>query len=194
VLCQGGLLQLAHLPPHLRGTASTEPPQGIAGMTLESMERILISDTLRRNGGNRTAAANNWASTPARSSEKSKPEDRDATGLSLRRGMAKCASRVDRHGNLPCNQVREPPRKNYFLQGTSSSPTPLVHRRPPQAVVPSVPPWPALPERRCTEQIAGPKQPASRIAMYHPGRGSILHVRYARIFAISIPAEIIGLA
>ena len=65
VLCRGGLIQLAHLPPHIRGTASTEPSQSVAGMTLESMERILISDTLRRNGGNRTAAAKQLGINPS---------------------------------------------------------------------------------------------------------------------------------
>ena len=37
--------------------------------------------------------------------------------------MAKCANRVDRHGNLPCSQVREPPRPNYFCKAHQTRPS-----------------------------------------------------------------------
>ncbi len=57
VLCREGLIQLEHLPNHVRSSqpqvlASTARP-----MTLASMERLLILDALRRNGGNRKEAA-----------------------------------------------------------------------------------------------------------------------------------------
>ncbi len=57
VLCRGGLLQLAHLPPELRGNTAGEAVPSIAGMTLETMERLLITDALRRHHGNCSAAA-----------------------------------------------------------------------------------------------------------------------------------------
>ena len=56
VLCRGALIELVHLPPQLRGTAEATSPN-IAGMTLEAMERFVIADALRRNDGNRAAAA-----------------------------------------------------------------------------------------------------------------------------------------
>ncbi len=57
VLCRGGLIELNHLPPHIRGTSAGESIPGTAGMTLAAAERVLICDALRRNRGNRTAAA-----------------------------------------------------------------------------------------------------------------------------------------
>jgi len=64
VLCRGGLIQLAHLPPHLRRAAAEVAPS-IAGMTLEAMERLLITDALRRHRGNRTAAARQLGINPS---------------------------------------------------------------------------------------------------------------------------------
>ena len=65
VLCRGGLIQLAHLPPELRGSAAGEAAPSIAGMTLEAMERLLITDALRRHHGNRTAAAKHLGINPS---------------------------------------------------------------------------------------------------------------------------------
>jgi PAS domain S-box-containing protein len=65
VLCRGGLLELHHLPPNVRGMSSGETVPNIAGMTLEAMERLLIGDALRRNGGNRTAAARQLGIDPS---------------------------------------------------------------------------------------------------------------------------------
>jgi transcriptional regulator with PAS, ATPase and Fis domain len=65
VLCRGGLLQLAHLPPELRGSAAGEAAPSIAGMTLEAMERLLITDALRRQHGNRSAAAKHLGINPS---------------------------------------------------------------------------------------------------------------------------------
>ncbi len=56
VLCRGALIEPAHLPPQLRGPASSTSPD-LSGMTLREMERLLIADALRRHGGNRAAAA-----------------------------------------------------------------------------------------------------------------------------------------
>ena len=65
VLCRSGLIQLAHLPPQVRGTGTDAPAPSIAGMTLEAMERLLIADALRRHGGNRTAAARQLGINPS---------------------------------------------------------------------------------------------------------------------------------
>ncbi len=65
VLCRGGLIQLAHLPPGLRGGAAGEAPLDLAGMTLEAMERFLIADALRRHHGNRSAAAKHLGIHPS---------------------------------------------------------------------------------------------------------------------------------
>jgi PAS domain S-box-containing protein len=56
VLCRGGLIELKHLPPPLRtgGETSSSLP---TGRTLAAMEKLLIQDALRRNNGNRAAAA-----------------------------------------------------------------------------------------------------------------------------------------
>jgi PAS domain S-box-containing protein len=58
VLCRGGMIELTHLPPELRperaiGSEEAKP------MSLEAMERFLITETLRRCGGNRKLAAQN---------------------------------------------------------------------------------------------------------------------------------------
>jgi len=65
VLCRGALIELAHLPPQLRGTATDEILPNIAGMTLEAMERFLIANALRRNDGNRAAAARQLGINPS---------------------------------------------------------------------------------------------------------------------------------
>ena len=65
VLCRGGLVELHHLPPNVRGASTGETVPNIAGMTLEAMERLLISDALRRSGGNRTAAAKQLGIDPS---------------------------------------------------------------------------------------------------------------------------------
>ena len=57
VLCQSGLIEPAHLPPHLRGEENGTASQLPVGLTLEGMEKLLLRDALRRNKGNRAAAA-----------------------------------------------------------------------------------------------------------------------------------------
>ena len=56
VLCRGGIIELHHLPSELR--PATPSTTGAFGpMNLQAMERFLISDVLRRYGGNRKRAA-----------------------------------------------------------------------------------------------------------------------------------------
>ena len=64
VLCRGALIEMAHLPPQLRGEAQPDSPD-LSGMTLEAMERFLIANALQRNGGNRTAAARQLGINPS---------------------------------------------------------------------------------------------------------------------------------
>ena len=66
VLCRGGLIQLAHLPPHIRGSSSpfVSLPEA-SGMTLQAIEQLLIRDALRRCEGNRTAAARQLGIDPS---------------------------------------------------------------------------------------------------------------------------------
>ncbi len=54
VLCRGGLIEVRHLPVELR-PAGEEP--AVAPVSLEAMERRLISDALKRHRGNRSRAA-----------------------------------------------------------------------------------------------------------------------------------------
>jgi PAS domain S-box-containing protein len=65
VLCRGGLIERHHLPPSARGASTDESLPDISGMTLEAMERLLITDALRRSGGNRTAAARQLGIDPS---------------------------------------------------------------------------------------------------------------------------------
>jgi PAS domain S-box-containing protein len=64
VLCRGALIEMAHLPPQLRGATEATSPN-IAGMTLEAMERFLIANALQRHNGNRTAAARQLGINPS---------------------------------------------------------------------------------------------------------------------------------
>jgi transcriptional regulator with PAS, ATPase and Fis domain len=57
VLCRGGLLEMPHLPAHLRSDDADGRPTLPRGLTLAAMEKLLIQDALRRHAGNRTAAA-----------------------------------------------------------------------------------------------------------------------------------------
>ena len=57
VLCHSGLIQPQHLPPDVRGKPTGEPLRAAGGISLKSMEKLLIEDALRRHGGNRTTAA-----------------------------------------------------------------------------------------------------------------------------------------
>jgi len=56
VLCRGGVIELNHLPPELR-PATTAGRDESHPMSLEAMEKFLISETLQRRKGNRKEAA-----------------------------------------------------------------------------------------------------------------------------------------
>ena len=64
VLCRGALIEMAHLPPQLRGAGEAVSPN-IAGMTLGAMERFVIINALQRHNGNRTAAARQLGINPS---------------------------------------------------------------------------------------------------------------------------------
>jgi len=57
VLCRGGMIELHHLPPELRPAPGTSAPEHGGPATLDSMERVLIAEALRRYHGNRQQAA-----------------------------------------------------------------------------------------------------------------------------------------
>ncbi|MEW6443772.1 MAG: sigma 54-interacting transcriptional regulator [bacterium] len=64
VLCPGGLIGLSHLPPELRPVAPASPGRS-QPMTLQAMEKFLITETLRRCGGNRKQAARDLGIDPS---------------------------------------------------------------------------------------------------------------------------------
>lgn len=56
VLCRGGMIEVCHLPPELRPADGTIS-EGVLPMRLDSAEKLLIAEALRRNGGNRKRTA-----------------------------------------------------------------------------------------------------------------------------------------
>jgi len=56
VLCRGGMIELIHLPPELRPTSGRGSQNG-QPMSLEAIEKVFITETLQRRGGNRKKAA-----------------------------------------------------------------------------------------------------------------------------------------
>ena len=82
VLCSSGLIELQHLPPELRRHRETQRFSMRSGTTLRSLEALHIANALRRNGGNRTAAAKELGIHPSTLFRKIKdlgivPPDRD---------------------------------------------------------------------------------------------------------------------
>jgi PAS domain S-box-containing protein len=65
VLCASGLIELKHLPPEFRAGPGIEPEQARGGLSLKGMERLHIAETIRRHGGNRTAAARELGIDPS---------------------------------------------------------------------------------------------------------------------------------
>jgi len=64
VLCRGRLIELHHLPPELRPTGT--PGLGASNpMSLEAMEKLLISEALRRHRGSRSKAAGQLGINPS---------------------------------------------------------------------------------------------------------------------------------
>jgi transcriptional regulator with PAS, ATPase and Fis domain len=65
VLCGSGLIELRHLPPELRGNLATELQPSHGRLTLKALEAVHIRETIRRRGGNRTAAAKELGINPS---------------------------------------------------------------------------------------------------------------------------------
>jgi PAS domain S-box-containing protein len=65
VLCRGGMIETQHLPPELGRDQQMRPRGPSKGMTLQSMESLHIADALRRNAGNRKAAAEELGINPS---------------------------------------------------------------------------------------------------------------------------------
>jgi PAS domain S-box-containing protein len=57
VLCQGNVIETQHLPPSIKKSVPGEESDIRAFRTLRQMETFMIEQALRRNNGNRTAAA-----------------------------------------------------------------------------------------------------------------------------------------
>jgi PAS domain S-box-containing protein len=56
VLCRGGIIELSHLPPELRPTSGRGDIGG-RPMSLEAIEKLFITEALRRHAGNRRRTA-----------------------------------------------------------------------------------------------------------------------------------------
>ena len=56
VLCRGGMIELSHLPPELRPASEHGLRDGMP-MKLDAVEKLFITETLQRHGGNRKRAA-----------------------------------------------------------------------------------------------------------------------------------------
>lgn len=65
VLCRGGLIEIPHLPPQLRGSAASAVFRPGKSLTLEAMEQWVIADALRRHQGNRKEAAHELGINPS---------------------------------------------------------------------------------------------------------------------------------
>ncbi len=57
VLCPAGMIELHHLPPELRDRAGFDGLPSGGDLTLQAVEAMHITETLRRHGGHRDAAA-----------------------------------------------------------------------------------------------------------------------------------------
>ena len=57
MLCRGGVIETEHLPPELGRETEKSQQDSSDGMTLRALELLHIEDALRRNAGNRQAAA-----------------------------------------------------------------------------------------------------------------------------------------
>ena len=57
VLCRSGMIELRHLPQEILDCSDLPLATALPGASLRSIEIIHIEDALRRNRGNRTAAA-----------------------------------------------------------------------------------------------------------------------------------------
>ena len=57
VLCTGGLIEEYHLPAEIRGRSASKAAEEMGDVTLQAMEVMHITETLRRHHGNRDTAA-----------------------------------------------------------------------------------------------------------------------------------------
>ena len=65
-LCRGGMIEVNHLPPSLRGkTVETAPSFAVTGRTLQEYELLHIRDALQRHQGNRKAVADELGINPS---------------------------------------------------------------------------------------------------------------------------------
>lgn len=64
VLCRSGIIELHHLPPELR-PAATSPADACSPMSLQAMERLLVTEVLRSRRGNRRQAAEDLGINPS---------------------------------------------------------------------------------------------------------------------------------
>jgi len=64
VLCRGGMIELGHLPPELRPTGE-RGAEGSQPMSLEAIEKLLITETLQRRKGGRKLAAQDLGIHPS---------------------------------------------------------------------------------------------------------------------------------
>ncbi|MGD2108040.1 MAG: sigma 54-interacting transcriptional regulator [Phycisphaerae bacterium] len=65
VLCRSGMVHPHHLPPELRGSQEPVRSRTAGARTLKALEALHIADALRRNEGNRTAAARELGINPS---------------------------------------------------------------------------------------------------------------------------------
>ena len=65
VLCRGGLIEPHHLPSSIRGDTEINRLRGKSALTLRALEAMHIADAVRRQGGNRTAAARELGIDPS---------------------------------------------------------------------------------------------------------------------------------
>ena len=65
VLCHGGLIESQHLPPALRKRPGSDLPITHGGLTLRALEKVHITEAIRRHGGSRTAAAKELGINPS---------------------------------------------------------------------------------------------------------------------------------
>jgi PAS domain S-box-containing protein len=64
VLCRGGIIELHHLPPELR-PAAAGPTDAVSPMSLQAMEKLMITEILRRYQGDRRRASRDLGINPS---------------------------------------------------------------------------------------------------------------------------------
>ena len=64
VLCRAGIIELHHLPPELR-LAAPSPAEAVAPMSLQAMEKLMITEILRRYHGDRRRASRDLGINPS---------------------------------------------------------------------------------------------------------------------------------